>query len=45
MIKSFASDNWAGACPEVMQAIINANQGHSPAYGDDPHTAEAKAEF
>lgn len=45
MIKSFASDNWAGACPEVMQALIDANQGHSPAYGDDPHTAEAKLEF
>lgn len=45
MIKSFASDNWAGACPEVMQALINANQGHSPAYGADPHTTEAKLEF
>lgn len=45
MIKSFASDNWAGTCPEVMQALIDANQGHSPAYGDDPHTAEAKLEF
>ncbi len=45
MIKSFASDNWAGACPEVMQALINANLGHSPAYGADPHTREAKLEF
>ncbi len=45
MIKSFASDNWAGACPEVMQALIDANIGHSPAYGDDPHTAEARKEF
>ena len=45
MIKSFASDNWAGVCPEVMQALTEANQGHSPAYGDDPHTTEAKAEF
>ena len=45
MIKSFASDNWAGVCPEVMQALVEANQGHSPAYGDDPHTAEAKQEF
>lgn len=45
MSKSFASDNWAGVCPEVMQALIDANQGHSPAYGDDPHTAEAKKEF
>lgn len=45
MIKSFSSDNWAGVCPEVMRALIDVNQGHSPAYGADPHTAEAKKEF
>ncbi len=45
MIKSFASDNWAGTSPEIMQALIEANQGHSPAYGADPYTEEAKQEF
>lgn len=45
MIKSFASDNWAGTSPEIMDALINANQGHSPAYGADPYTEEAKQEF
>lgn len=45
MIKSFASDNWAGTCPEVMQALINANEGHAPAYGDDTYTVEARKAF
>lgn len=45
MIKSFASDNWAGTSPEIMDALINANQGHSPAYGADSYTEEAKQEF
>ncbi|MBN1650426.1 MAG: low specificity L-threonine aldolase [Bacteroidales bacterium] len=44
-MKSFASDNWAGTSPEIMDALINANQGHSPAYGADPYTEEAKQEF
>ncbi|MFH1001592.1 MAG: low specificity L-threonine aldolase [Bacteroidota bacterium] len=45
MIKSFASDNWAGVCPEVMQALIYANQGHAPAYGNDSLTKTANQEF
>ncbi|EYT54827.1 threonine aldolase [Leucobacter sp. UCD-THU] len=36
---SFASDNWAGAHPEVLEAIAAANAGHAPAYGGDPWTA------
>lgn len=43
--KSFASDNWAPACPEVMQALIDANHGHAAAYGGDNYTAEAKKLF
>ena len=31
----FASDNVVGACPEVLQAIINANDGIAPPYGND----------
>ena len=39
---SFASDNYATACPEVMSALVEANQGHAPAYGNDPITKEAE---
>ena len=34
--RTFASDNWAGVHPEVLEAIARANVGHAPAYGDDP---------
>ena len=30
----FASDNVAGACPEVLDAIIKANEGDSTPYGN-----------
>lgn len=36
--RAFASDNWAGVHPEVLEAIVAANIGHSPAYGGDPWT-------
>jgi threonine aldolase len=39
--QQFASDNYAGICPEVWAAMAEANQGHVPAYGDDPWTARA----
>ena len=31
----FASDNVAGACPEVLDAILKANEGDSIPYGND----------
>ena len=34
----FASDNYAGICPEALAALIEANSGHAPAYGDDEWT-------
>ena len=34
--RSFASDNFAGAHPAVMESLVRANVGHSMAYGDDP---------
>lgn len=35
----FASDNYAGICPEALQAMIDANgSGHELAYGDDSWT-------
>lgn len=37
--RHFASDNYAGAHPEVLEALAAANVGHAPAYGDDPQTA------
>ncbi|HJP93358.1 MAG TPA: low specificity L-threonine aldolase [Pyrinomonadaceae bacterium] len=39
--RSFASDNNAGAHPEMIEAIRAANEGHVIAYGDDPFTARA----
>ena len=44
-MKAFASDNWAAACPEVMKALIEANNGHAPAYGDDELTKKANRIF
>ena len=44
-VASFASDNAAGVAPEVMDALVAANQGPALAYGDDPWTAEATARF
>lgn len=35
---NFASDNWAGATPEVMAALSRANDGAAPAYGNDALT-------
>lgn len=37
--RNFGSDNWAGAHPEVIAAITEANVGHTPGYGGDPWTA------
>mgnify|MGYP001191210734 FL=1 len=31
----FASDNVTGACPEVMDAVVDANSGIATSYGDD----------
>jgi threonine aldolase len=41
-VGSFASDNAAGVCPEVIEALVAANQGAAPAYGDDPWTRRAE---
>ena len=37
----FASDNHAGAHPEVLEAIAAANAGHAGSYGADPWTERA----
>jgi threonine aldolase len=33
-----ASDNWAGAHPEVLDALVAANRGEEGSYGNDSHT-------
>jgi threonine aldolase len=40
---SFASDNIAGAHPDVLAALSMAAGGHVGAYGEDPYTAEFSA--
>lgn len=37
-MKSFASDNYAGAIPEVIEALVAENKSHKPAYGNDSTT-------
>ena len=38
--RGFASDNYAGAHPEVLAAIAAANGGHQISYGEDVYTAK-----
>ncbi|MGI4859872.1 MAG: threonine aldolase, partial [Janthinobacterium lividum] len=38
-MQDFASDNYAGVCPEALRALVEANaSGHEVAYGDDSWT-------
>ena len=39
--RQLASDNYAGLCPEALEAMQEANIGHAPGYGDDRWTTEA----
>ena len=41
----FASDNVTGACPEVLDAIIKANDGDSIPYGNDQISTELQDKF
>jgi len=43
--QQFASDNYAGICPEAWAAMAEANSGHAAAYGDDPWTQRASDAF
>jgi threonine aldolase len=40
--RGFASDNYAGAHPEVLAAVAAASVDHAPAYGADEWTARAR---
>jgi threonine aldolase len=37
--RGFASDNYAGVLPEVLEAVATANLGHQSSYGADAYTA------
>ncbi|MBI5383110.1 MAG: low specificity L-threonine aldolase [Verrucomicrobia bacterium] len=39
--RQFASDNYAGICPEAWAALQEANHGHARSYGEDPWTDRA----
>lgn len=43
--KSFGSDNHAGAHPEIVRAIADANSGDSHPYGEDEWTVRATSEL
>ncbi|MDC0586023.1 low specificity L-threonine aldolase [Candidatus Pelagibacter sp.] len=41
----FASDNVAGACPEVLEAILKSNEGDSTPYGNDKVSTNLQNKF
>jgi threonine aldolase len=43
--RGFASDNHAGALPEVLDAVARANEGHAVSYGGDEWTARVEELF
>ena len=43
--RGFASDNYAGIHPEVLEAIALANGGHQVSYGDDVYTEHLQEVF
>jgi threonine aldolase len=45
LLQQFASDNYAGICPEAWKACEEANHGHTTSYGEDPWTARAADAF
>jgi len=38
--QQFASDNYSGICPEAFEYIVQANQSHEQAYGEDRWTTK-----
>src|SRR5258708_5013914 len=43
--RGFASDNYAGAHPEILDAIALANGGHQVSYGEDVYTGHVQEVF
>ncbi|HEU4850418.1 MAG TPA: low specificity L-threonine aldolase [Terrimesophilobacter sp.] len=44
-LRGFASDNYAGAHPEILAAIAEANEGHQVSYGEDVYTERLHERF
>jgi threonine aldolase len=44
-MKTFASDNYSGVHPEIMEALVAANKGHAGSYGNDEYTERATKKF
>jgi threonine aldolase len=42
---NFASDNWAGAHPDILAALTRANDGAVPSYGGDELTKRVEKKF
>ena len=42
---NFSSDNTAPVAPEILDAIVRANEGFAPGYGADPWTAAVERRF
>lgn len=45
MKRGFGSDNHSGIAPEMLQALIEANQFHAPSYGTDDWSLKAEEIF
>lgn len=43
--RTFASDNYAGVHPAILEALVRANEGHAPSYGSDEYTERATERF
>src|SRR5690606_21512818 len=43
--RTFASDNYAGVHPAILEALIQANEGHAPSYASDAYTQRAVGRF
>lgn len=43
--KTFASDNYSGVHPDIMRALLQANEGHAASYGADEYTSAAIEKF
>lgn len=43
--KTFASDNYSGVHPDIMRALVQANEGHAASYGADEYTSAAIEKF
>ncbi|MDH6235325.1 low specificity L-threonine aldolase [Cryobacterium sp. CG_9.6] len=41
-LRGFASDNYSGIHPEILEAIVQANGAHQVAYGEDVYTSRLK---